>query len=74
MVVLVAIQELGIKDAENRVNVNGGACCIGHPVGASGARIVGTLAREMERRKARYGVASICGGMGQGGAVVLERP
>ncbi len=74
VVVLVAIQELGIKDAENRVNVNGGACCIGHPVGASGARIVGTLAREMERRKARYGVASICGGMGQGGAVVLERP
>lgn len=73
VVVLVAIRELGIKNAEECVNVNGGACAIGHPVGASGARISGTLAREMVRRNVKYGVASICGGMGQGGALILEK-
>ena len=73
VVVLVAIRELGIKNAEECVNVNGGACAIGHPVGASGARITGTLAREMVRRNIKYGLASICGGMGQGGALILEK-
>ena len=68
---LVLIKEFGI-DAE-KMNVNGGACCIGHAVGASGIRMLGTLAYEMNRRKSRYGVASICGGMGQGSAVVVER-
>jgi acetyl-CoA acetyltransferase family protein len=57
-------------DAE-RINVNGGACALGHPVGASGARLVGTLALEMRRRGARYGLATICGGMGQGAATIL---
>ncbi|MHB1890772.1 MAG: thiolase family protein [Acidimicrobiales bacterium] len=70
VVVLVAIEELGL-DPE-RVNVNGGACSMGHPVGASGARLVGTLALEMQRRGSRYGVASICAGFGQGAAIVLE--
>ena len=55
-----------------RINVNGGACALGHPVGASGARLVGTLALEMRRRGARYGLATICGGMGQGAATILE--
>jgi acetyl-CoA acyltransferase len=54
------------------INVNGGACAIGHPVGASGARLVGTLALEMRRRQAHYGLATICGGMGQGAATILE--
>jgi acetyl-CoA C-acetyltransferase len=56
-----------------KMNVNGGACCIGHAVGASGVRMLGTLAHEMNRRDSRYGVASICGGMGQGTAIVVER-
>ncbi len=71
VVPIVLIKELGI-DPE-KVNVNGGACCIGHPVGASGIRMVGTLAHEMNRRGSRYGVASICGGFGQGTAMVVER-
>jgi acetyl-CoA acetyltransferase family protein len=58
--------------AAERINVNGGACALGHPVGASGARLVGTLALEMRRRSARYGLATICGGMGQGAATILE--
>jgi acetyl-CoA acetyltransferase family protein len=56
----------------DKINVNGGACALGHPVGASGARLVGTLALEMRRRRARYGLATICGGMGQGAATILE--
>ncbi|MEO8603019.1 MAG: thiolase family protein [bacterium] len=56
----------------DKINVNGGACALGHPVGASGARLVGTLALEMRRRGARYGLATICGGMGQGAATILE--
>ncbi len=60
-------------EAAERINVNGGACALGHPVGASGARLVGTLALEMRRRGSRYGLATICGGMGQGAATVLER-
>ena len=54
------------------VNVNGGAIAIGHPLGASGARILGTLARELQRRGGGWGLASICIGVGQGLAVVLE--
>jgi acetyl-CoA acyltransferase len=65
------MRELGFADA-TRVNPNGGACAIGHPVGASGARLVGTTALEMRRRGARYGLAAICGGMGQGAATILE--
>ena len=71
VVPLVLIKEFGI-DPE-RMNVNGGACCIGHAVGASGVRMVGTLAHEMNCRGARYGLASICGGMGQGTAMLVER-
>jgi acetyl-CoA C-acetyltransferase len=67
---LVAIRELGI-DAD-KVNVNGGAVAIGHPVGASGARLAVTLIRELRMRQQRYGVASLCIGGGEAVAAVFE--
>jgi acetyl-CoA acyltransferase len=70
---LALMREFGMASEEaDRINVNGGACAIGHPVGASGARLVGTLALEMRRRRVRWGLATICGGMGQGAATILE--
>ncbi len=56
-----------------KVNVNGGAVALGHPIGASGARLLLTLAREMENRNAKYGAAAICSGTGQGDCVILSR-
>ena len=56
-----------------RVNVNGGAIALGHPIGASGARVLTTLLYEMERRRARYGLATLCVGGGMGIAMVVER-
>jgi acetyl-CoA acetyltransferase len=56
-----------------RLNVNGGAIALGHPVGASGARLVLTLALEMQRRGSTLGLVALCVGGGQGGAVVVER-
>ena len=57
----------------NKVNVNGGAIALGHPLGMSGARIVTTLLYEMEKRKSRLGLAAMCIGVGQGIASVWER-
>jgi len=71
VVPMVLIRELGI-DPE-KVNVNGGACCIGHPVGASGIWLLGAMSHEMNRRNSRYGLASIPGGLGQGTAILVER-
>ncbi|HEU5184132.1 MAG TPA: acetyl-CoA C-acyltransferase [Gemmatimonadaceae bacterium] len=68
---IACIRQLG-ADPE-RVNVNGGAIALGHPLGASGARIVATLAHELRRRGKRYGLATMCIGVGQGIATVLER-
>jgi acetyl-CoA C-acetyltransferase len=69
----IAVQrELGIP--AERLNVNGGAVALGHPIGASGARIVVTLMHEMNRREAKTGVASMCIGGGMGMAVLVERP
>ena len=68
--VLACAGELGIE--QERLNVNGGAIAIGHPLGCSGARLVGTLAHELRRRNARYGIASLCVGVGQGVATVIE--
>jgi acetyl-CoA acyltransferase len=68
---IAVMREFGIEDA-SRVNPNGGACALGHPVGASGARLVGTAALELRRRGGRYALAAICGGMGQGAATILE--
>jgi 3-oxoadipyl-CoA thiolase len=65
------IRELGFDPA--RVNVNGGAIAIGHPLGASGARLLATLAHELARRGGRFGLATMCIGVGQGIAAVIER-
>ena len=62
-----------LKLDPDRVNVNGGAIALGHPLGASGARILTTLVHEMARRDARYGLATMCIGVGQGIALVIER-
>ena len=67
---LACIRDLGLDPA--RVNVNGGAIALGHPLGCSGVRISTTLLHEMKRRKARYGLATMCVGVGQGAAVVYE--
>ena len=71
VVAMVAIRELGI--AEGKVNPNGGAVALGHPMGCSGARLVTTLTHEMVRLQAKYGLAAMCVGMGQGAATILER-
>ncbi len=71
-VTLNSIQLLGIDP--DKVNVNGGAIALGHPVGASGARILGSLALELRRRGGGLGVAAICSGGGQGDAVILRVP
>jgi len=70
--VLACQRELGI-DME-RLNVNGGAIALGHPLGCSGARLAGTLARELRREGLRYGIAALCVGVGQGLATVIENP
>jgi len=68
---LACIRLLGLE--EGRVNVNGGAIALGHPLGSSGARLVGTLVREMEHRDAEYGLATMCIGVGQGIASIWQR-
>jgi acetyl-CoA acetyltransferase family protein len=70
--VLASIRELGIP--HEKLNVNGGAIALGHPLGCSGARLVTTLTWEMRRRGARYGAATMCIGVGQGLAMIVERP
>src|SRR5262249_32284187 len=67
---LPCIRELGLS--AERVNVNGGAIAIGHPLGCSGARLVTTLLHEMPRRHARRALATLCVGVGQGLALLLE--
>jgi acetyl-CoA C-acetyltransferase len=69
-VTLNSIRMLGID--EDRVNVNGGAVALGHPIGASGARILGSLVHELRRRGGGYGCAAICSGGGQGDALILK--
>jgi 3-oxoadipyl-CoA thiolase len=68
--VLACARELGID--EDRLNVNGGAIALGHPLGCSGARLTTTLVRELRRRSGRYGIATMCVGVGQGLATVFE--
>jgi acetyl-CoA C-acetyltransferase len=65
---------LGLKDRRDIVNVNGSGISLGHPVGATGARLVTTLLYEMRRRDVRYGLATLCGGGGLGMAAIIERP
>ncbi len=71
MVPMAAMHELAIP--REKLNVNGGACALGHPIGASGARIMVTLLHEMERRGVKRGIASLCIGGGEGTAVAVER-
>ena len=68
---LAVIQEAGLQP--DRVNVNGGAIALGHPLGCTGAKLTATLLREMERRNARYGMVTMCVGGGQGAAGIFER-
>jgi acetyl-CoA C-acetyltransferase len=70
-VVLAAMRELDLP--LDRVNVLGGAVALGHPIGASGARIVATLLNALERRKERFGCAAICIGGGEAAAMIVER-
>src|SRR3712207_5508813 len=69
-VTLHSLRMLGID--EEKVNVNGGAVALGHPIGASGARIIGALVHELRRRGGGYGMAAICSGGGQGDAVLIK--
>ena len=69
-VALNSVRMLGVE--EEKVNVNGGAIALGHPIGASGSRIVGALVHELQRRGGGLGVAAICSGGGQGDAIVIE--
>jgi acetyl-CoA acyltransferase len=68
--VLACLAELPIDP--DRLNVNGGAIALGHPLGCSGARLTSTLVHEMRRRNARYGLVSLCVGGGMGAAMILE--
>jgi acetyl-CoA C-acetyltransferase len=71
--VLAVTREWGLSDADfGRLNVHGSGISLGHPVGATGARILATLLREMRRRGARYGLETMCIGGGQGLAAVFE--
>ena len=72
VVPMAFMREMGI--AHDRINVNGGACALGHPIGASGARIIVTLLNALENRGARRGIAAICIGGGEGTASAIERP
>jgi acetyl-CoA C-acetyltransferase len=72
--VLGCLKHLGLSGDERRVNPNGGAIAVGHPLGASGIRIALTAARQLQRSGGRYAVVSMCIGVGQGIAVVLQRP
>ena len=70
---LAVLRDLGIADDDPRVNPNGGAIALGHPLGASGARLVTTAMYQLQRTGGRYALCTMCIGVGQGIAVVLER-
>ena len=71
--VLGCLKQLGLPFDDERINPNGGAIAIGHPLGASGARLVLTAMRQLERIKGNYGLATMCIGIGQGIAIIIER-
>ena len=70
---LACLRQLGIADNDPRVNPNGGAIAIGHPLGMSGARITYSAALELQKQNKRYALATMCIGVGQGYAVIIER-
>lgn len=71
--VLACLKLMGLEFDDPRVNPNGGAIAVGHPLGASGARLALTTARELQRRQGRYAAVSLCIGVGQGLAIIIER-
>ena len=71
VVAIVNMDKMGLSP--DRVNVNGGAVALGHPLGSSGARIVTTLISVLEQKSSKYGVAAICNGGGGASAIVIER-
>jgi 3-oxoadipyl-CoA thiolase len=70
---LACLRALGLPDDADHVNANGGAIALGHPLGMSGARIAGAAVQELLRRSGRYGLATMCVGVGQGAALAFER-
>ncbi len=68
---MITMQEIGIP--HDKVNVNGGAIALGHPLGATGAMLIGTLLDELERRDKRVGLTTMCIGFGMGIATIIER-
>ena len=70
---LAVLRELGIEDRQDSINIRGGAIALGHPLGTSGARITGALTHILEDKDATLGLATMCIGMGQGIATVIER-
>ena len=69
--VMKFMKDMGVS--EDKVNVNGGSIAMGHPLGATGCVILGTLIDELEKRKLRYGLATLCVGGGMGIATIIER-
>ena len=70
---LAVLRMLGLPDDAEHVNPNGGAIALGHPLGMSGARLVTTATKELETRKGRYAITTMCIGVGQGISMLLER-
>ena len=70
---LAVTRDLGLADDSSKVNPNGGAISIGHPLGASGGRLVMTALNELEEKQGRYAICSMCIGVGQGIALIIER-
>ena len=70
---LAVLRELGVRDDDPRVNPNGGAIALGHPLGASGARLVTTAINQLHATGGRYALCTMCIGVGQGIAIVVER-
>jgi acetyl-CoA acetyltransferase len=70
---LAVLRQLGLADDDPRVNPNGGAIALGHPLGASGARLATTAVNQLHRIQGRYALCTMCIGVGQGIAVILER-
>ena len=70
---LACIREWGLKDDDSRINPNGGAIAIGHPLGVSGTRILQTAAIELQNQNKKYALVTMCIGVGQGYATIIER-
>jgi acetyl-CoA acetyltransferase len=70
---LACLRDLGLADDDPRVNPNGGAIALGHPLGMSGARLVGAAARQLAAADGHFAIASMCVGVGQGVAMLIER-